>query len=77
MSNIPFILASIGSQESTVRLVAQIAQRGSKVAVMLRVIIKDAADDVSPEYSMDVGKVASWADGVQAVGVRTHFYPGK
>ncbi|EXJ92113.1 hypothetical protein A1O3_00663 [Capronia epimyces CBS 606.96] len=73
-ARIAYILDCIGSLEGSVRPVARIARAGAKVAVMLPVIVKDAADGVKPEYDMDVKAVADWADGVQAVGVRTHFY---
>lgn len=71
---IPFILDCIGSQKGSVLPVARIAQRGSKVAVLLPVIISDATETQPPEYTFDVSGSAEWTDGVEAVGVRTHFY---
>jgi NADPH:quinone reductase-like Zn-dependent oxidoreductase len=71
---IPFILDCIGSQTGSVRPLARIAQRGSKVAVLLPVIIRDTTETEAPEYAFDVPGSAEWADGVEAVGVRTHFY---
>ncbi|KAK5280557.1 hypothetical protein LTR40_006185 [Exophiala xenobiotica] len=50
------------------------SQAGAKVAILLPVIVKDAAKGVKPEYEMDVKRCASWQSGVEAVGVRTHFY---
>lgn len=71
---IPFILDCVGSQPKSLVPIAAIAQPGSIVAVMLPVIVRDAAEGVAPEYLMDVEKSVSWQDGVKAVGVRTHFY---
>ena len=55
---------------------AKIAQAGSRVAILLPVIVKDSdpESDASPEYAMDVAAEASWASGVVTEGVRTHFY---
>ena len=71
---IPFILDCIGSQNGSIEPISRIAQRGSKVAVLLPVIIRDATETEAPEYTMDVQAAASWADGVEVFGVRTHFY---
>ena len=72
---IPFILDCIGSQSGSLAPLAKIAERGSKVGVLLPVIVKDAGEGgVRPEYSMDVGANAEWKEGVDARGVRTHFY---
>ena len=73
---VPYILDCIGSLEGTLKPLSKIAQKGSKVAIMLPVILKDATEDTEPEYEMDVSKclVGEWADGVITRGVRTHFY---
>ncbi|PVH83380.1 GroES-like protein [Cadophora sp. DSE1049] len=72
---IPFTLDCIGSQSGSLAPLAKIAERGSKVAVLLPVIVRDAAEGgVRPEYSMDVEGSADWKEGVDARGVRTHFY---
>lgn len=71
---IAFVLDCIGSQSGSVKPVARIAESGAKVAVLLPVIVKDAAPGVRPEYEMDVGKGVEWRKGVEALGVRTHFY---
>ncbi|KAF9301828.1 hypothetical protein BGZ74_006205 [Mortierella antarctica] len=72
----PYILDCIGSLKGTLEPLAKIAQRGSRVAVMLPVIIKDATEDEEPEYEMDVSKClpGKWAEGAIVRGVRTHFY---
>jgi NADPH:quinone reductase-like Zn-dependent oxidoreductase len=71
---IPFILDCIGSRDGSVRPLAHIAQRRTKVAVLLPIINRDATDTDAPEYTMDVQGAAEWADGVEGIGVRTHFY---
>lgn len=73
---VPYILDCIGSVDGTLKPLTKIAQSGSKVAVMLPVIIKDATDEEEPEYEMDATKVLvdQWARGVIVRGVRTHFY---
>lgn len=71
---IPFVLDCIGSKSGSLGPIAKIAQSGPKVAVLLPVILKDASDTESPEYSMDVQASADWVDGVVPTGVRTHFY---
>ena len=72
---VPFILDCIGSTEGTLRPLTRIAEKGSKVAVMLPVINVHAGDDQVPEYEMDVAKVkVDWEDGTVVRGVRTFFY---
>lgn len=71
---IPFILDCIGSLSGSVKPLSKIAQNGAKVAILLPVIVKDSTDTEMPEYAMDVESVVKWEDGVEAKGVRTHFY---
>ncbi|KAH7314142.1 chaperonin 10-like protein [Rhexocercosporidium sp. MPI-PUGE-AT-0058] len=72
---IPFILDCIGSKYGSLAPLARIAKEGSRVAILLPVILKDAGEGgVKPEYSMDVRAEAEWEVGVEARGVRTHFY---
>ncbi|KIV86439.1 hypothetical protein PV11_02051 [Exophiala sideris] len=71
---IPYILDCIGSLAGSVRPIAKMAESGSKVAVLLPVVVKDAAIGVKPEYSLVVEECADWQSGVEARGVRTHFY---
>ncbi|KAF9557559.1 hypothetical protein EC968_007597 [Mortierella alpina] len=72
----PYILDCIGSLEGTLEPLTKIAQNGSRVGVMLPVIIEDATEDKEPVYEMDVSKCLpdKWADGAVVRGVRTHFY---
>ena len=69
-----FILDCIGSKDGSVAPIAKIAKKGAKVAILLPVIVKDSSETEDPEYEMEVSKVAVWADGVDARGVRTHHY---
>jgi hypothetical protein len=71
---VPFIFDCIGSKSGSIAQLAKIAQKGTKVAVLLPVIIRDASDEDAPEYAMDVQSAAEWEEGVDARGVRTHFY---
>jgi hypothetical protein len=73
---VPYIVDCIGSREGTLRPLAKIAERGSKVAVMLPVINVHADGDQKPELEMDVSKAlpGQWKDGVDLRGVRTFFY---
>lgn len=71
---IPFVFDCIGSKSATLAQIAKIARKGTKVAVLLPVIVRDASETVAPEYSMDAQASADWADGVIVSGVRTHFY---
>ncbi|KAJ4397144.1 hypothetical protein N0V93_001368 [Gnomoniopsis smithogilvyi] len=75
-ADIPYIIDCIGSLEGTLTPLSKIAGHGSKVAVMLPVIVTHASSTQVPEYEMDVGKVleGGWKEGVEVRGVRTHFY---
>ncbi|KAK7192623.1 hypothetical protein DPSP01_006563 [Paraphaeosphaeria sporulosa] len=68
------VLDCIGSQNGSIAPISQIAQAGAKVAILLPIIVRDSSETEDPVYEMDVLKAAVWKEGVQAVGVRTHFY---
>lgn len=70
---VPMVIDCIGSQEGSLKAIAQVAQNGSTVAIMLPVILKHASNEQVPEYSMEVTSAAPWVDGVEPKGVRTHF----
>lgn len=72
---VPLIIDCIGSKSGSVAPIAKIAQKGAKAAILLPVIIRDATDDVAPEYTFEVETQANWEPGVDASGVRTFFYP--
>ena len=71
---IPLILDCIGSLKGTLEPIVRLAQKGTKVAVLLPIIVKDSTEESVPEYAMDVATAVPWAEGVEATGVRTHFY---
>lgn len=74
--HIPYIIDCIGSLEGTLTPLSKIAGKGTKVAVMLPVIVSHASNSDAPTYEMDVSKVlvGQWKEGVELRGVRTHFY---
>jgi NADPH:quinone reductase-like Zn-dependent oxidoreductase len=71
---VTYIMDCIGSQSGSVRPIAEIARDGTIAAIMLPVIVVDAAEGVQPVYEMDVTTVADWASGAKPSGVRTHYY---
>lgn len=73
---IPYILDCIGSLQGSLKPITKVAREGTRVAIMLPVIVKDATEEEEPEYEMDVSKclVDEWAKGAVLRGVRTHFY---
>lgn len=73
-AGIPYIYDCIGSMEGSLKPISKIAKKGSKVAILLPVIVKDSSETEDPVYEMDVLKAADWDEGVEARGVRTHFY---
>lgn len=74
-SDIPLILDCIGSKNGSIEPLSRIAKKGAKVAILLPVIVRDSSETEDPIYDMDVTRAANWEDGVDARGVRTHFYP--
>ena len=72
---VSYIFDCIGSQDGSLRPVARIAGAdGCRIAILLPVIVKDAAPGTKPEYEMDVTSCADWAKNVTPFGVRTHFW---
>ena len=71
---IPLILDCIGSKKGSIEPISQVAKSRAKVAILLPVIVRDSSETEAPEYEMDVQKAADWSAGVDARGVRTHFY---
>lgn len=69
------VLDCVGSAGGSIKPVSKIAtEPGSIVAILLPVIIKQATEEISPEYSMDVESAAAWGSGVTIRGVRAHHY---
>ncbi|KAH7322679.1 zinc-binding dehydrogenase [Stachybotrys elegans] len=75
-THIPYIVDCIGHVDGTLRPLSKVATRGSVVAVMLPVIIRDATADHEPVLGMDPNelKQIKWEEGVTLRGVRTFFY---
>jgi hypothetical protein len=73
--DILLVFDCIGSQNGSIAPISQLAKSGAKVAILLPVIVRDPSDMEEPEYEMDVMKAAKWNAGVDARGVRAHFYP--
>ncbi|KAF2626758.1 GroES-like protein [Macroventuria anomochaeta] len=73
-TGIPLIFDCIGSKYGSIAPISQVARDGAKVAILLPVIVRDSTEVEAPEYEMDVKKAADWKAGVDARGVRTHFY---
>jgi threonine dehydrogenase-like Zn-dependent dehydrogenase len=71
---VTFVLDCVGSKAGSLTPIASITKRGSKVAVLLPVVVKDASEREAPIYEMNVLLAADWEEGVDARGVRTHFY---
>lgn len=75
-SQIPFIVDCIGQVEGTVLPITRIAKKGSTVAIMIPVIVRDATADLEPILSTDPSEFHKdlWAEGVKVIGTRTFFY---
>ncbi|KAJ4310300.1 hypothetical protein N0V94_008510 [Neodidymelliopsis sp. IMI 364377] len=71
---VPLILDCIGSMYGSIAPTSRIAKSGAKVAILLPVIVRDSSETEMPVYEMEVGRAATWEEGVKARGVRTHFY---
>lgn len=71
---VPFVFDCAASQKGSVAHIAKIAQSGTRVAVLLPVVVRDATDDVAPEYLLDVQAAADWVDGVEVRGVLSLSY---
>lgn len=72
--NVKYVIDSIGSLDHSIKPISKIAKAGTIAAIMLPIIVRDAAESVTPEYAMDVETIVQWEDGVEPKGVRTHFY---
>ena len=74
--HIQHIIDCIGQLQGTLRPLSRVAEKGTKVAVMMPAIVRDATAELEPIYSMDPKEllVGEWAEGVDLIGVRTFFY---
>ncbi|MBE3045577.1 zinc-binding alcohol dehydrogenase family protein, partial [Candidatus Bathyarchaeota archaeon] len=73
---IPFIFDCIGLLSATVEPLTRVAETGSRVAILLPVIVRDATETEASVFEGDVNKCheGKWAPDVVLRGVRTHFY---
>ncbi|KAK3372559.1 chaperonin 10-like protein [Podospora didyma] len=73
---VPYILDCIASREETLRPLTRIAERGTRVGILLPVINVHATRDRAPEYEMDVEKAfpGGWKEEVRLRGTRANFY---
>jgi NADPH:quinone reductase-like Zn-dependent oxidoreductase len=71
---VPLVFDCIGSKFGSIAPISKIAKAGTKVAILLPVVVRDSTETEDPEYEMDVSVAADWQKGVDARGVRTHFY---
>ncbi|KAK5130697.1 hypothetical protein LTR08_001727 [Meristemomyces frigidus] len=72
--SIPLVLDCIGSVTGSIRPIARLTEAGTRVAVLLPVVIRAPSTDELPEYAMEVAGKAVFAEGVSVEGVRTHAY---
>ncbi|KAK6211541.1 zinc-binding dehydrogenase [Colletotrichum tabaci] len=73
-AGVPYVIDCIGHLTGSLKPITQLAERGTKVAVMLPVIIKDPTETEAPVYQMTEPAEGQWKEGVVVKGVRTHFY---
>ncbi|KAJ0326944.1 hypothetical protein COL5a_006500 [Colletotrichum fioriniae] len=71
---VPYIIDCIGHLSGSLGPITHLADRGTKVAVMLPVVIKDPTEIEAPVYQMTEPAEGQWKEGVVVKGVRTHFY---
>ena len=74
VGKVDLVLDCIGNVKGSVRPISEIVTEGAKVAILMPMIVRDASEEVEPEYTMAVQTVAEWKEGVAVSGVRTHFY---
>ena len=77
VGGIAYVLDCIGSLQGSVLPISRIVasnDSAAKVAILLPVILRDAAPGVAPLYEMDPLAIATWPETAKVMGVRTHFY---
>ncbi|KAK1995413.1 zinc-binding dehydrogenase [Colletotrichum falcatum] len=73
-NSVPYVIDCIGHLSGSLKPITRLAEKGTKVAVMLPVVIKDPTETEAPVYQMTEPAEGQWKDGVIVKGVRTHFY---
>ncbi|KAI8195844.1 2-methylene-furan-3-one reductase [Colletotrichum sp. SAR 10_65] len=71
---VPYVIDCIGHLTGSLRHITKLADDGTKVAVMLPVVISDPTEIQAPVYQMTEPAEGQWKEGVIVKGVRTHFY---
>ncbi|CAD0017949.1 unnamed protein product [Aureobasidium pullulans] len=74
LGNIPYFFDCIGSVSLSIIPIAELANNGNHVAILLPLIFSPPTPTAAPKYGYDVTAVADWASGVGVTGVRTHAY---
>ncbi|KAF2198723.1 GroES-like protein [Delitschia confertaspora ATCC 74209] len=74
MTPVPLTLDCIGSLKGSMKPISRIAKSGTRAAVLLPVVVREGRETDGPVYGMDVQECVTWAEGVEARGVRTHSY---
>ncbi|KAF5502810.1 Uncharacterized protein CGCA056_v014090 [Colletotrichum aenigma] len=71
---VPYVIDCIGHLTGSLRHITKLADKDTKVAVMLPVVISDPTEIQAPVYQMTEPAEGQWKEGVTVKGVRTHFY---
>ncbi|KAK9242570.1 hypothetical protein V1506DRAFT_562779 [Lipomyces tetrasporus] len=76
--HIPYVLDCIGHVDGTLRPLSKIADRGTRVAVLVPIVIHHATTKVEPQLTRDPSTVlvGEWKDGVEVIPIMTFFYQG-
>ena len=59
---IPLVLDCIGSLNGSITPISKLAKKGSKIAILLPVVVKDSSETDDPIYAMDVEKIDAQFD---------------
>lgn len=73
---IPYILDCIGHVDGTLRPLSKIAGAGTRVAVVVPIVVHHSTTDTEPQLSLDPSTilVGEWNGGVQLVPIMAFFY---
>ncbi|TDZ36788.1 Deshydrogenase mlcG [Colletotrichum spinosum] len=70
----PYVIDCIGHLAGSLGPITKLAGKGTRVAVMLPVVVSDPTETQAPVYQMTEPAEGQWKEGVVVRGVRTHFY---
>jgi NADPH:quinone reductase-like Zn-dependent oxidoreductase len=81
---ISYVLDCIGSLHGSVLPISRMVSESTGpttpsdakviIAILLPIILRDAAPGVAPQYEMDTMACAAWPPNTNVIGVRTHYY---